>query len=473
LEKEEEKGYGLEKDVEKGVEVKLSDDETSGKYDVEIDIGGKSEQKETDSYKSRDENFEYETPKPRNRGAERAGDQENEYKKPEPRKRDADRDLTGYDQEYEYKKPEPRSRDRDHTDYDVDTSYSSKRDDTYVRKPKEKDTFEYDTYVDMVGEGASFATAAQLSALEKRHQVLIDAIDKLEDRLFETEEKKLAVQRELLIAGEVSADYRTLIDQRESQNVLLRKEIDQLGVKYQNEVSRFNEIDNERRKLEHKAALVQAEKDVNARAQSKLEQYLAEIENLKQKLASMLTEKGELDQQVNQRQREVSELEKKLHSESSRSREINNRTISNLEHQIESERKRAQQAIDYVRQTLKAKIRVLEAQVETDRASDTNIKNEKRDISRQLKNVIRKLDDQKSEVGRVKRKHEALVKQVAAVTDKQRILKLEIADLENEHHALQRETSTLATQVQVTQLTNLTSTAITTEIAIVEQNKEE
>jgi len=169
----------------------------------------------------------------------------------------------------------------------------------------------------------------------------------------------MAVQRRLLIAEEESADYRTLIDQRESQNVQIRKESDQLGVKLQNETSRFNEVDNERRKLEHKAALLQGEVEVNARAQAKLEQTLAEIENLRQKLTSMINEKGELDQQVSQREKEVSDQEKKLHSESLRCREINNRTVTNLEGVIESERKRAQQAIDYVRQTLKAKIRVL------------------------------------------------------------------------------------------------------------------
>jgi len=121
---------------------------------------------------------------------------------------------------------------------------------------------------------------------------------------------------------------------------------------------------------------------------------------------------------------------------------------------IETERKRAQQAIDYVRQTLKAKIRVLEAQVEVDRTSDTNIKNEKRDIARQHKNVKRKLDEKKSEVGRDKRKIEALSKQVAALKERQRKLTMEISDLENEQHTLKRETSTLATQVEGTQFSN-------------------
>jgi len=161
-----------------------------------------------------------------------------------------------------------------------------------------------------------------------------------------------------------------------------------------------------------------------------------------------------LDQQVTQRQREVSDFEKKLHSESLRSREINNRTIANLENLIETERKRAQQAVDFVRQTLKAKIRVLEAQVEVDRSSDNSIKNDKRDVSRQLKNAKRKLDEKKSEVGRDKRKIEALTKQVAALKERERKLSLEISDLENEQHTLKRETSTLATQVEATQFSN-------------------
>jgi len=360
-----------------------------------------------------------------------------------PRSKYSLKDRTSHQESYQPK------RERRYSDQEDVQERQSHGDYKY-----QKDSFEYDTYVDMVGEGASFATAAQLSALEKRQKVLIEAIDQLEDKLYDSETKRLAVQRQLLIAEEVSADYRTLIDQRESQNVLIRKDLDQLGVQFQNESSRFNEIDNERRKLEHKAALVQAEKDVNSRAKAKLEQYLAEIENLKHKLTSMLNEKGDLDKQVSQRQKEVSDLEKRLHSESLRSREINNRTVSNLENMIETERKRAQQAIDYVRQTLKAKIRVLEAQIEVDRTSDTNIKNEKRDIARQLKNVKRKLDEKKSEVGRDKRKIEALSKQVAALKERQRKLTMEISDLENEQHTLKRETTTLATQVEATQFSN-------------------
>jgi len=96
----------------------------------------------------------------------------------------------------------------------------------------------------------------------------------------------------------------------------------------------------------------------------------------------------------------------------------------------------------------------LEAQVEVDHTSDTNSKNEKRDIARQLKNGKRKLDEKKSEVGRDKRKIEALTKQVTALKERQRKLTMEISDLETEQHTLKRETSTLATQVEATQYSN-------------------
>jgi len=143
--------------------------------------------------------------------------------------------------------------------------------------------------------------------------------------------------------------------------------------------------------------------------------------------------------------------------------------VANLENMIETERKTAQQSVDYVRQTLKAKIRVLEAQVEVDRTSDSNIKNEKRDISRQLKNVKRKLDEKKSDVGRDKRKIEALAKQLAALKERHRKFTLDISDFENEQHTLKRETSTLATQVEATQFSNaklhvLVPTSVTTGI---------
>jgi len=283
--------------------------------------------------------------------------------------------------------------------------------------------------------------------LEKRNAVLIGSVDKLEDKLIDSEEQRMNVQRKLLIADEESADYRTLIDQRESQNASIRKELDQLGTTLQNEISRYNEVDNEKRKLEHQVALVQGEAAINARASAKLNQTMEEIENLRQKLTSILNEKGELDQQVSQRKKEVTELEKRLHSESQRSRDINSRTTHNLENLIEHERKRAQQSIDYVRQTLKAKIRVLETQVEADRESDLKIKNEKRSVQRELKQVMRKLDQKKSEVGLEKRKIETLEKQLMAEKERLEKTKIQISSEEQKFHSLQREISTLATQL--------------------------
>jgi len=218
--------------------------------------------------------------------------EEEDKKRDPPRRRE--RDYKEREDVEDYRPPSRRERDHDENLQERSYVRSEPKDYSEYRPQKEK--FEYDTYVDLAGEGASFATAAQLVALEKRNKVLMEAIEKLEDKLYDMEDQRMAVQRKLLIAEEESADYRTLIDQRESLNVQIRKELDQLGVKLQNETSRFNEVDNERCKLEHKAALLQGEVDVNARAQAKLEQTLAEIENLRQKLTSMINEKGELDQ---------------------------------------------------------------------------------------------------------------------------------------------------------------------------------
>jgi len=125
-----------------------------------------------------------------------------------------------------------------------------------------------------------------------------------------------------------------------------------------------------------------------------------------------------------------------------------------LEGVIESERKRAQQSIDYVRQTLKAKIRVLEAQVETDRESDTKIKKEKREVARELKQVMRKLDEKKSEVGRDKRRIETLEKQVDSFKDRLDKVTIETGSLEQKHYSLIREVATLSTQVDAALYTN-------------------
>jgi len=60
-----------------------------------------------------------------------------------------------------------------------------------------------------------------------------------------------------------------------------------------------------------------------------------------------------LCQAVERKSGEVVQLEKKLRAEMARSREHHNKTVADMEKLIEAEKRRGQQAIDYVRNTLK------------------------------------------------------------------------------------------------------------------------
>eukprot|EP01125_Pyxidicula_operculata_P012982 TRINITY_DN4275_c0_g1_i1.p1 TRINITY_DN4275_c0_g1~~TRINITY_DN4275_c0_g1_i1.p1 ORF type:complete len:420 (-),score=121.98 TRINITY_DN4275_c0_g1_i1:157-1416(-) len=320
-----------------------------------------------------------------------------------------------------------------------------------VRHHQASKSFEYD--VGLSSEG-SYSSAAHLSTLNKRNAIFLEQIESLEEKLFNSEEKRLEMQRRLIILEEEAADYHSVADQREVQNSHLRREVDELGIKLQDEKSRFREIDSEKRKLEHKVALLQSEIERNERAKTKLDKSVEDIETLRQKVALLLNEKGDLEQQVLVRQKDVSELEKKLHFETLRSREINNRTIANQESLIETERKRAQQAIDYVRQTLKAKINVLETQLAEESEGDSKFKKEKRTLAREHKLANKKLEDQRSQSNAEARRIETLEKQLETLKKRNNAISQHKSELEQKNQNMKRQLGTLSVKLDSAIFTN-------------------
>jgi len=257
------------------------------------------------------------------------------------------------------------------------------------------------------------------------------------------------------------------LDLRDAQSAQLRKEFDELSAALAEEVSKLAELESEKRKIEHKKTVLETQVEENKRAQARLDSTLHEIEEVRQKVATLIDQKGSAVSHKDRASRAVGELEQKLRSEFFRARELNKRTVTDLDGMIEVERKRGQQAIDYVKKSLKAKIKQLEVQIDLNRETDLDLKKEKRRVAREVKQVNRKLEDQKSQTTHNERHIESLNKQHSALKERHDkdyqtkvTLDTEIADLE-------REVGTLTAQFNAAcrinaKLSTLTSVPVAT-----------
>jgi len=332
-------------------------------------------------------------------------------------------------------------------------------------------SFHYD--VDLEGE-ESYANAAQISALEERNKKLLAQIDQVEDKVFASEESRLKLQRELLMAEEEAAESRSLLDLRDAQNAQLRKENDSLSAHLQEELSKLAELESDRRKIEHNKTILETQVQENKRAQARLNAVTSEMDELRNKVALLIQQKGTAVTNKERASRSLSELEHKLRAEFFRGRELNKRTVTELDSLIETERRRGQQAIDYVRKSLKAKIKQLEVQLDLNKETDLDFKKEKRRVARELKQVNRKLEEQKSQSTHNERHIESLSKQLASVKenyfDKDHQHKI---NLETDIANLQREVGTLTAQYDAACRINAKlNTVIGTEQNVVEDQDE-
>jgi len=296
--------------------------------------------------------------------------------------------------------------------------------------------FHYD--VDLEGE-ESYANAAQIKAIEDRNKKLLAQIDALEEKVYSSEESRLKLQKELINTEEEAAENKSLLDLRDAQSAQLRKEYDEFSASVAEEVSKLAELESEKRKIEHKKTVTETLVEENKRAQSRLDAALKEIEEVRQKVATLIDQKGAAVSNKDRASRQVGELEQKLRAEFFRAREMNKRTVTDLDGMIEVERNRGQQAIDYVKKSLKAQIKSLEVQIDLNRETDLDLKKEKRRVAREVKQVNRKLEEQKSQSTHNERHIESLNKQHSALKERHDkdyqtkvTLDTEIADLERE-----------------------------------------
>jgi len=206
-------------------------------------------------------------------------------------------------------------------------------------------------------------------------------------------------------------------------------------------------VETERRELEHKIAILQSEAEQNERASVKAEKAASEAEVLRNQIAELIDQKALKAARLIELDKKKIDNELKLESTIVHNREYNSKTVADLEKIIDAERKRGQQAIDYVKRTLNAKLRFLELQLEEGRENANNYSKDKRTIDKELKSATRELEEEQGISTGLLLKIETLertLKKIEEETDRDLIRK-DLFDAQN--YSLKREKDTLRAQL--------------------------
>jgi len=327
---------------------------------------------------------------------------------------------------------------QDHIEDDLNAA------DAELHNRLQNDHFEYD--IDLNDEH-SHANAAQLALLEKRNKKLLDQMEELEDRLFDSEEIKSTTQRKLNLVEREVEDFRSLLKQRDEEHDRLTREFEKMNAKVAEKAETRALADTDRKNLERQIAILQTEAEQNERAQAKADKATDEAERLRRRIGEVIDQKAEKANLLNELDKKKVDLEKKLDTSSVRNREYNSKTVADLEKVIDAERKRGQQAIDYVKRTLNAKLRFLELQLEEGRENVANFTKEKRSLDKQLKTAIRELEEEQTLSTSALRRLETLERQLTALQEQLSKKTLQRDLLETQNYSLTRQKDTLTAQL--------------------------
>jgi len=212
------------------------------------------------------------------------------------------------------------------------------------------------------------------------------------------------------------------------------------------EVARLNELDSERRKFDSHITVLEAEAEQSNHVNQKIEVALVEMEAGRKMVAELITKNGDLVVVTERQARELIDIEKKFSNEVARQHHIHAKSVTELEKLVVAERKRAQEALDYVRATLKARIQGLELQVK-EMETGTESRRLKRKMERELMQATRAFDGGKERAARNALQIEALDKQLELAKQRGEKLQTEILQAESQEQDFKREVLKLQGQL--------------------------
>jgi len=262
------------------------------------------------------------------------------------------------------------------------------------------------------------------------------------------EESLIALQRKLVIVEEDVADAQALLQHKETRNQEDKRELVERRSKIDDETERQNEIDSERRAFDATITILEVEVE-QTESTKKLEEALKEGEDMGKEISELTTKNYNFVVETQHKAKDIIELEKKLTNNVGRSFQNRAKNNNELEKMVQIERKRAQESLDYVRDTLKDRITALELQLKSMDAT-TDTRREKRKLERELKQVTRSIEQGNELTAANGRNIESLEKQLSIVKSRSDKLTVEKAQLERESHRLDQSLRDLKARLEIT-----------------------
>jgi len=289
-------------------------------------------------------------------------------------------------------------------------------------------------------------------SLVDRNIKLENQILNLEDILFQMEETLIGLQRKLVIAEEDVADAQALLQLRETRNQEDKRELLERRAKIDDEKERQNEIDAERRQFDATITILEVQVE-RTESTKKLEEALKELEILTKEITELTEKNYSLNTETERKAREIIELEKKLTNNVEKSFASRAKNTAELDRMLQIERKRAQESLDYVRDTLKDRIQGLELQLKALDGSDGS-RREKKRLERDVKKVTRSIEQGNEQTAANGRSIESLEKQLAIIKGRADKLTVEKSQLEKEGHKLDQQLHSLKSRLEIVNETN-------------------
>jgi len=293
--------------------------------------------------------------------------------------------------------------------------------------------------------------ATYLSLVE-RNQKLESQIVSLEDQLFSVEETLIGLQRKLILTEEDVADAQALLQQRETRNQEDKRELAERQTKIDDETERQNELDSEKRAFDARITILEVEVE-QTNCIKKLESAIQDLETLGKDVVELTAKNQNFLLETENKNKDTIEFEKKLTNKISRSFTIRAKAVAELDKMVLSERKRAQESLEYVRETLKDRIQGLELQLKS-LDSTSSSRTEKRKLEREVKKVTRSIEQGNEQSAENARTIESFEKQLSIVKERTEKVTIEKAGLEKESHKLDQTIRDLKSRLEIVHETN-------------------
>jgi len=220
-------------------------------------------------------------------------------------------------------------------------------------------------------------------------------------------------------------DYENLKRQIEE----LKIEISRAKLLREGEEKKKRSIDMEKKYLEEQITMIQMQLDKSKSNEKMYEQFVKENQSLKVSIAELTTEKDKLDKELKSLESRVSLGSYKSHSSIQRLKRDNDQLQQKIFKEVNLERESGQKALDQMKHEMKLRLTAFDVDIDDMKRSYEKMKNENKNIKRELMRVQDKIEVTKNDKLTFTNKVELLESQYTKLKENNEIISKERSEI--------------------------------------------